>query len=375
LNILYLSAAYTTHDRRFLESFVGAGWRVTYLPLSDKRLDRRPLPAGVAIATWGDASDSPVLSLARRQRLGEVIAQSAPDVVIAGPVQSAAALAALAGAQPLITVSWGSDVLVDADKTARDRFLTRFALGNSAGVFGDCLAVRHAVHRHSSIGDDRIVTFPWGIDLDSFSPGEPKISVRRDLGWTDNEVAISTRSFEPVYAIDVLIRAFAAVYQQRPSARLLLIGSGSLDADIRGLIEELGIDTVVHAPGRIAYELLPDYFRSADLYVSSALSDGTSISLVEAMACGLPVVVSDSFGNLEWVRQGVNGALARPGDPESLAAAMLPLLANRDVAGSMAKANIETARKRANWVANFPQLVTLVETVAEGSGSTHVKER
>ena len=72
-----------------------------------------------------------------------------PDVVIAGPVQSGSYLAALAGAKPLVTVSWGTDLLVDADATDESRAITRYALDNSSAVFGDCLAVREAVHRHS----------------------------------------------------------------------------------------------------------------------------------------------------------------------------------------------------------------------------------
>jgi len=109
----------------------------------------------------------------------------------------------------------------------------------------------------------------------------------------------------------VLLKAFAALHRRRTSVRLMLLGDGSLAPDIHGLMNELGIGGVVHAPGRVPQEDLPEWFRMADAYVSSAMSDGTSVSLLEAMATGLPVVVSESFGNLEWVKQGVNGALAR----------------------------------------------------------------
>lgn len=82
------------------------------------------------------------------------------------------------------------------------------------------------------------------------------------------------------------------------------------------------------------------------------------------MACGLPVVVSNSFGNLEWVREGVNGALARPGNVESLSAAMLSVGSDPSAAARMREENIATARRRADWDANFPGLVTLVESLA-----------
>jgi glycosyltransferase involved in cell wall biosynthesis len=367
LKVLYISRGYTTHDHRFLKSFVGAGWAPTHLPLLEEKLDARPLPEGVRTATWMTHRAEPGAQAAwrsRRNRLIELLSDVRPDVVIGGPVQSGAFLAALARARPLVTVSWGTDLLVDANASARSRFITRYTLDNSAAVFGDCRAVRDAVHRHSSLPDDRIVTFPWGIDLTRFSPRPPALTIRTDLGWAGNEVLISTRSWEPVYAVDVLVRAFALVRQQRPSARLILLGDGSLEREVRRLIGDLGLQDFVHAPGRVPYDSLPDYFRSADAYVSAAVSDGTSISLLEAMACGLPVVVSNSFGNLEWVREDVNGALARPGDTESLAAAMLRVISHPNDAARMREANTETARRHANWDANFPALARLVERLA-----------
>ncbi|MDP9176294.1 MAG: glycosyltransferase [Gemmatimonadota bacterium] len=367
LKVLYISRGYTTHDHRFLKSFVGAGWAPIHLPLLEEKLDVRPLPEGVRTATWTThraKAGAPVVWRSRRNRLIELLSDLRPDVIIGGPVQSGAFVAALARAKPLVTVSWGTDLLVDAGVSPRSRFITRYTLDNSAAVFGDCRAVRDAVHRYSSLTDDRIVTFPWGIDLTRFSPCPPALTIRAELGWAGNEVLISTRSWEPVYAVDVLVRAFALVRERHPSARLILLGDGSLERKIRQLISDLGLQAFIHAPGRAPYESLPDYFRSADAYVSAAVSDGTSMSLLEAMACGLPVVVSNSFGNLEWVREGVNGALALPGDIESLSAAMLRVISHPDEAARMRGANISTAQRHANWDANFPGLVKLVERLA-----------
>ncbi|MBA2707520.1 MAG: glycosyltransferase family 4 protein [Gemmatimonadaceae bacterium] len=366
LKILYISRGYNTHDHRFLGSFVGAGWETSFLPLLNERLDSRPVPGGVSTIPW-PYSVEPVTRrdwVDRKAALGEVLAQTNASVVIAGPVQSGAFLAALAGAARLVTVSWGSDMLVDADTTAFMRFATRYALSRSDAVFGDCRAVREAVHRHSSLADAAIVTFPWGIDLAHFSPGSSSLSLRRKLGWTDNEVFISTRSWERVYAIDVLIRAFARLRHTRPEARLLLLGDGSLRNDVNRLVDQHELREFVHFAGRAPHAGLVDYFREADVYVSSALSDGTSVSLLEAMSCGLPVVAASGHGNLEWIEPGVNGALATPGDAEALATAMLSVMGNPRLRAAMGEANRSLVRKRANWNDNFPQLVSAVEMLA-----------
>lgn len=350
-----------------MTSFVGAGWRVSHLPLLADRLDSRSVPDGVQTLQWTRDLREPASSadwIEREQHLRSILSDVQPDVVIAGPVQTGAYLAALAGASPLVTVSWGTDMLVDADRNAQLRMATSYTLDRSDAVFGDCRAVREAVKRHAGIPDACIVTFPWGIDLERFTPGASALPLRTDLGWENSEVFISTRTWEPVYAIDVTIEAFSIVHSERPDARLILLGDGSRNDEIRTLIRERSLESVVHAPGRVGYADLPDYFRAANVYVSSALSDGTSVSLLEAMATGLPVVVSDSYGNLEWVEAGVNGELARPGDPESLADAMVAVVADTGRAARMRESNVAVARDRADWSRNFPQLAELVESLA-----------
>src|SRR5256885_16599582 len=104
----------------------------------------------------------------------------------------------------------------------------------------------------------------------------------------------------------------------------------------------------------------------ANPYVRSALSDRTSVSLLEAVATGVPVVVTDSYGTLEWVEPGTNGELARPGDPESLADAMLVVASDPMSVARMRAANIAAARSRADWTRNFPLLAKKVESLGSG---------
>ena len=345
---------------------------MSYLRLIAQQLDRRNLPDGVNDLTWS-AQHSPLDSFSdyyhRFTALGEILAGLKPDAVVAGPVQSAAFLVALTQYSPLITMSWGSDLLVDATRSVQMNERTRFTLNRSAGALGDCQAVRDKFHSFSTLPDDRIVTFPWGIDLQQFNPGPSALNLRETLRWERNPVLISTRTWEPLYSIDVLVKGFASLLAEHPEARLLLLGDGSESKKIFDLIAELELDDFVHTPGRVGYELLPDYFRSSDLYVSSALSDGTSISLLEAMACGLPVVVSDSFGNKEWVKPLENGWLFSPGDSSALARALGEALSDLPRLQTIKAANVEVARSRANWNENFPQLVGLIERVTSEAHS------
>ena len=113
----------------------------------------------------------------------------------------------------------------------------------------------------------------------------------------------------------------------------------------------------VHLPGQVPQAKLPDFYRAADLYISTSHSDGTSISLLEALASGLPVLLSDIPGNKEWVRQpGEVGWLFRDGDVDSLTNGILQAVENWAQLPMMGRAARQLAEVRGDWTKNFPNL-------------------
>lgn len=369
LKLVYISRAYTTHDRRFLSAFVDAGFDVLHLRLLGDNLDTRVVPAGVRTLHWVGESrpyDSVADFVDRWVALESLLRETRPDVVIAGPIQTSAFLVASVGFKPCIAMAWGSDMLVDAEHDDMKRQVTRFTLQHASGAIGDCLAVRDAIGKYNSIPDDRALFFPWGIDTTEFAPREPRSDLRRRLGWADKTVLISNRSWEPLYALDVLVEAFACAVKRRKDLRLMLLGDGSQKDLIHARIEELGLSPFLHAPGRINNDAMSNYLNSADVYVSTALSDGTSVSLLEAMGCGLPVIVSDGFGNTEWVKAGVNGWVVRPGDKDQLVNAVGEASGCSNLK-AIGKVNRETVCRKADWKQNVPALCDMIVRIARGS--------
>jgi glycosyltransferase involved in cell wall biosynthesis len=211
------------------------------------------------------------------------------------------------------------------------------------------------------------VIFPWGIDVQHFSPGQPAHSFRTALGWERNLVFICTRNWETVHAPLVVLEAFASLVAYVPEARLMMVGDGILAPEVHMSVNTLGLAPFVSLPGRLNNSTLADYLRSADIYVSATLSDGTSVSLLEAMACGLPVIVTDAHGNREWVTPNVNGWLAEPGRADSLAQALEQASRSTDLRPAMSVTNTELIRKRANWSANVQKLVSLLCEVGKAA--------
>lgn len=354
--LLYLSRDYTPHDYRFLSALTAYGLTVGYLRLESRgsNTEDRPLPSGVEQLSWSGGlrparrTDAPRLL----RELRGILRTFQPDLLHAGPLQTAGFLAALSGFQPLVSMSWGYDLLIDAQRSPLWRWATRFTLRRSAAFVGDCDTIRNLAAQHG-MNPQRIVTFPWGVDLNHFSPGNSYI--RKRLGWgAEVSVLLWTRGWSPLYGVEEFVKAFARLAARNPNVRLLMLGNGEQASFVRRILAPYIAQ--VHFPGLVKQADLPDYYRAADLYVSASHSDGSSISLLEAFACGIPAVVSDIPGNREWITPEV-GRLFPLGNTAVLADVVESLLAQKAALPQMGRAARALAQARADWNKNFPQLL------------------
>jgi glycosyltransferase involved in cell wall biosynthesis len=359
MRVLYFTRDYTPHDYRFLSALAATEHEIFSLRLERRglQLEERPLPAEVTSLRWkgGQVPFEWKLAPALAVDFKRVAAQVKPDLIHAGPVPTVAFLAALSGFQPLASMSWGSDLLRDIDHHPWLRWCAGFALRRSQVLFGDCLAVQKKAGR-MGFPAGRVVLFPWGVDLSHFCPG-PAGDLRARLGWQENFVLLSLRSWEPVYGIDVMLRGFARAARQNSNLRLLLYGSGTLAGRVHQLIAENGLQDKIYLGGSVTNRALPEVYRSADLYLSASHSDGSSVSLLEALACGLPALVSAIPGNLEWITPGVVGWLFADGDEGALAEGITQAVCQRDHLAQMSQAALALAAGRADWTKNFQRLL------------------
>lgn len=361
--LLYFSRDYTPHDHRFLTALAETNYEVGYLRLERRGVDTedRVLPpeiqwipwvGGAQPATWRNA-------LSLYLSLKKVIRDFKPNVVLAGPIQRAGLLTALTGFHPLITMSWGYDLLIDAERDPLWRWATQFTLKSSDVLVGDCQTIRNRAIKYG-MAADRIVTFPWGADIQRYTPGDDG-GLRKRWGWGEEHfVILSTRGWAPIYGTLELVKAFTQVAQDHPAMRLLMLGNGPQAPEIHKILAGARLIDRVQFAGQVPQERLPMYYRAADLYVSASYSDGTSISLLEAFASGLPVLVSDIPGNREWVTPDV-GWLFPMGDVDALADALTKAYQERSQFDSMRQNARKLAEARADWRKNFPKLIDAIE--------------
>ena len=211
------------------------------------------------------------------------------------------------------------------------RAMETWALRHADAVTTICEGLRAEIVARG-ISPERVNVIPNAVDTASFTVGgRPDAELQRRLGLEDAWVLGFVGSFYAYEGLALLLRAFPLILAQVPHARVLLVGGGPQDADLKALARELGIaDRVVFA-GRVPHADVQRYYDLIDVLVYPRLSMRltelvTPLKPLEAMAQGRLLVASDVGGHRELIRTGATGVLFKAGDPNALATAVLDLL-------------------------------------------------
>ena len=372
MRIIYFSKNYTPHDYRFLSSLSETEHEVYFLQLETARrqVEDRPVPEKVQQILWAGGQhefrwrDLPRLVLDFRR----VVRKIKPDLVHAGPIQNCAFLTALSGFRPYLAMSWGYDLVRDADSSWWMKRITQYALRNASFFISDANVSRDKAV-FFGMDPNKTVIIPWGTDIELFTPREAE---RRKTFGTNQKSKINnrksvtlfcSRTWESIYGVDVLAKAFVKVAAVYPNANLILLGGGSQGARIRQILMNGGVMERVHLGGQVRQRDLPHWYHMSDIYISPSHVDGSSVTLMEALASGLPCLVSDIPGNREWIQDGLNGWLFRDGDVDALAEKILYAIQNRKSFKKIGELARETAEEKADWNKNFGKLLQTYERI------------
>jgi sugar transferase (PEP-CTERM/EpsH1 system associated) len=216
------------------------------------------------------------------------------------------------------------------------------------------------------ISPSRVTRIYNGVDTDRFYPrnGIARIG---PSGFADSGSFVigTVGRMQPVKDQLTLVRAFVRMIHEDPSLRqqlrLVLIGDGPLREKCLGLLAEANASNLAWLPGE--RKDIPELLRGIDLFVLPSLTEGTSNTILEAMASGIPVVATRVGGNVELVRHGITGTLVEPSDPIGLAAAMLRYRQDLEMTkrqGGAARKIIETEFTLSAMIENY---VAVYETV------------
>jgi len=272
-----------------------------------------------------------------------------PDIIHAHYIMETTLLGVASGFHPFAVTAWGSDVLIAPQKSKVSRWMAEYVLKRADLVTTDGGHVKEPL---MALGADprKIKIIYFGVDTQNFKPRQKSKRLRKELGIVNSPTIISLRRLEPIYNVESLIKAVPLVLKEVPEAKFLLLERGSEEAKLKQLAESLDVSDSVRFIGWLPADKLPQYITLSDIYVSTSLSDaGLASSTAEAMACGLPVIITDFGDNRTWVEDGVNGFLVPLKDPKTLALKIIHLLQNRELRKQFGQTNRQIIEERNNW--------------------------
>ncbi len=218
------------------------------------------------------------------------------------------------------------------------RLTNRWLLGPLAdAITGVCQFSLDGLARQDGFPRHKMSVIDNGIQLDRYRPADDRAAIRTRLQLDPARRYIGNIArFHPVKDQAMLLHAFAAVAAARADVNLLLVGDGALRGDLEELVRSLGLESRVHFLGIRAD--VPEILRALDVFALTSLSEAASLTLLEAMASAVPVVVTAVGGNPELVRHGVDGLHVPRGDAGATACALLQILGDPAAAAAMGSA-------------------------------------
>jgi glycosyltransferase involved in cell wall biosynthesis len=196
-----------------------------------------------------------------------------------------------------------------------------------------------------------------GVDVDTFCPTNKKEN-RKKLGLPKNrKIILSARRLVYKNGLGTLIESVPLVAQNHPDVLFVVAGKGPSRKLIEDRIKELGIDNNIKLTGFVPDNLLPSYYGAADYFIlPSASGEGLPLVLLEAMACGLPVIATTVGGTPEIVKHMKNGVLVPPRNPEAMAETTAKILSDERLGPSIGEKARRIIEDRFTWEENVSQL-------------------
>lgn len=295
MRLAFVADPNSVHTRRWIAWFARAGHEVVLIDAFGAGVEPG-LPDGVSIERPDPApTRPPLVPRSDGGELRSLVERIRPDVVHAHFVRRHGWHAARTGFHPFVVSPWGSDILRAPWWKVRTRLWNRFALRAA-----DLVTVSSEGMRRASIASgarpDRIELVNHGVDTAHFMPGEPSPALAERIGADRGPVVVSLRSIRPLYRQPIVVEAVARASGERHRPILVMSARGA-DPDelrlVRARADALGMGDRLHILDDVAHDELPDLLRLADVVVSVPETDSFPLSLLEAMACGAPVVASD----------------------------------------------------------------------------------
>ena len=358
MRICYLANGQTVHIQKWMKYFVSRGHEV-YLVTFNKTGYINNIDIQVLRYSMKFAYPLRILNIKK------MIKKIHPDIFHAHYVSHYGIYGALTNFTPFVVTAWGSDILIDPKKSIITKYFVKYALKKADLITADSVSLIKAIRR-LGVDGEKIKLIIHGVDLRLFHPVEDNEIYKKELHIPeDYQIVISTRNLKPVYDIGTLIKAIPYVINKYPNTYFLIIGEGILKHQLEEMVYKLGVAKNVRFVGLVPNRKIPTFLKASDIYVSTSLSDTRSVSMLEAMACGLPIVTTDLEANKECIKNGIGGYLIPKKNYKVLAEKIIYLLGNKDIRKRFGVINRKYVEREGNYEKEMRKMEKLYEELIE----------
>lgn len=365
MKVVFLGPAGSIHTQRWVEALDRRGLRVVLATQHDS--GEWQAPPGVQVCRLPHSGNGGYF--ANAPALRRLLAVEKPDLVNAHYASGYGTTAALARFEPTLLSVWGSDVFEFPHQSWLKGALVRWNLRSADAVASTSEAMAHAVGDLVPALRGRIHLTPFGVDIRRFDR-----RARQDNG----NVTIGTvKSLADCYGIDLLIRAYARLKADPDIARanlqdklrLLIVGGGPQREELEALVRQLGVQDTSHFVGRVPHDDVPEWLGRLDIYAAPSRSESFGVAVIEASACGVPVVVSDVGGLPEVVSAGRTGLVVERENVAALADAFKQLVLDPARRQAMGDAGRTFVVERYEWALCVDRMIRCYEAVIAGAAA------
>lgn len=335
MRLCFFADASNVHTKRWARYFAGKGYDVHIITpivsvgedISDITIHKIP---------YFHSLDTIILNICYIKYLLRVIK---PDILHGIFLSNCAFYASLLGFQPFVSTALGSDVLVAPKKLIRRYWQVKYVLRHSSVITVDAEILKYELIR-MGFSEEKIEMILFGVESSVLSTKKRKQSLK----------ILSCRNLNPLYNIDIIIKAFASIKKDLKEGCLTIVGDISKFPKI--FIDDPKIEYQQPMEHRDLMQFMADF----EIFVSVPSSDGSSVSLLEAMALGLFPIVTDLPANREWIKDGYNGFLVPPRNAYILGKKIIEAARNSRLRKEAALINHRIIKKKAIFEKNMEKL-------------------
>ncbi|MCX7885276.1 MAG: glycosyltransferase family 4 protein [Caloramator sp.] len=334
--ICFLANASLSHTKKWAQQMAKMGHEVHIISHSDAVID------GVYVHYVNYSLKNYFKTY---KKVHNLIRRINPDILHAHQANTCGLYAATMKGYDFILSTWGSDILIAPEKSFILKMITKYVLKKAAYITSDSYYMSQKIIK---LGGDKnkVFTFPMGVEDELLKYFH---EFKNDGGLN----FISNRRLEKLYNIDVIIDGFYRAFSKNKSINLNIAADGSEMERLKSKVKEYGIEDNVKFIGRYSPEDIGKLLYTNDVFISIPSSDSTSVSLLEAMCCGLFPIVSDLPANKEWVKDRENGYIINEINSEKIKEAILWCCKNKEKIKKASKVNRKIIEDKALWSNNI----------------------